>query len=69
MGLYFFIHWQGLGKQTGSRYIDSTKLPVCDNYRIHNHKIFKNIAARGKTFTGCLPAAGRVLWVEITFGN
>ncbi|MFV0605210.1 MAG: IS982 family transposase [Niabella sp.] len=52
MALYFFIHWQGLGKQTGSGYIDSTKLAVCDNHRIHSHKVFRNIAARGKTSTG-----------------
>lgn len=52
MALYFFIHWYGLGKQTGNHFVDSTKLPVCDNHRIHSHKVFKDIAARGKTSTG-----------------
>jgi hypothetical protein len=28
MALYFFIHYYGLGKQTGTYYIDSTKLEV-----------------------------------------
>jgi hypothetical protein len=52
LALYFFIHYDGLGKQTGIYYIDSTKLAVCDNHRIHNHKVFKSLAARGKTSTG-----------------
>ena len=52
MALYFFIHYYGLGKQTGTYYVDSTKLAVCDNHRIHSHKVFKDIAARGKTSTG-----------------
>ena len=33
-------------------YVDSAKLPVCHNRRIHAHKVFKNIAARGKTSVG-----------------
>jgi hypothetical protein len=52
MALFFFIHYCGLGSQTGTYYIDSTKLEVCDNHRIYNHKVFKDIAARGKTSTG-----------------
>ena len=52
MALYFFIHYCGLGKQTGKYYVDSTKLVVCDNHRIHSHKVFKKIAKRGKTSTG-----------------
>lgn len=40
------------GKQTGKYYIDSTKLPACHNLRIYRHKVFKDIAARGKTSTG-----------------
>lgn len=52
LALFFFIHYFGLGKQTGIYYVDSTKLEVCDNQRIHSHKVFKDIAARGKTSTG-----------------
>ncbi len=32
--------------------MDSTKLPVCDNHRIHSHRVFKVLAKRGKTSTG-----------------
>lgn len=33
-------------------YVDSKKLPVCDNLRIHNHCVFQGIAQRGKSSTG-----------------
>jgi hypothetical protein len=41
-----------LGKCTGINFIDSTTLDVCDNKRISSHKVFKDIAERGKTSTG-----------------
>jgi hypothetical protein len=40
------------GQKTGKYYIDSTKLPVCHNLRINAHKVFKDVAKRGKTSTG-----------------
>jgi hypothetical protein len=40
------------GQPTGRYFIDSTKLQVCDNLRIHSHQVFKDIAKRGKTSTG-----------------
>jgi len=40
------------GQKTGKYYIDSTKLPVCDNLRISRHKVFEGLARRGKTSTG-----------------
>jgi IS5 family transposase len=40
------------GYSTGNYFIDSTKMPVCDNHRIHSHKVFRDVAARGKTSTG-----------------
>lgn len=40
------------GEKTGKYYIDSTKLPVCHNLRIYRHKVFKDVAKRGKTSTG-----------------
>lgn len=39
-------------EQTGIAYIDSTTLAVCRNQRIHNHKVFKNLADRGKSSMG-----------------
>ena len=40
-----------LSARTGHYYIDSKKLPVSDNRRIHSHKVFEGIAARGKSST------------------
>ena len=37
------------GNCTGVSFIDSTKIQVCHNRRISCHKVFKNLAARGKT--------------------
>jgi hypothetical protein len=41
-----------LGPVTGIAFIDSTPLPVCHNRRIHRHKVFAGLAARGKTSVG-----------------
>ena len=38
-----------MGRQTGIYYIDSTPLAVCHNRRIGRHKVFADLAARGKT--------------------
>lgn len=66
------------GKQTGKYYIDSTKLQVCHNMRIFRHKVFKGIAARGKTSTGwffgfklhlVLNEYGEILRFTLTSGN
>ena len=32
-------------KRTGCYFADSKKLPVCDNRRIHSHRVFANIAS------------------------
>ena len=40
------------GKCSGISFIDSTTLDVCDNKRIPSHKVFKGIAARGKSSMG-----------------
>lgn len=39
-------------KKTGIYYIDSKKVPVCDNLRIKSHKVFRDYAGRGKSSTG-----------------
>ncbi|MBS0185257.1 MAG: IS982 family transposase [Proteobacteria bacterium] len=48
----FILQYSLFGKRTGKYFIDSTKLEVCHNLRIFSHKVFKNIAKRGKTSTG-----------------
>ncbi len=40
------------GTCTGISFIDSTKLSVCQNPRIAQHRVFAGKAARGKTSTG-----------------
>jgi transposase len=37
------------GRGSGISFIDSTSLKVCHNRRIPAHKVFKDLAARGKT--------------------
>ena len=37
------------GKCSGISFMDSTSLKVCHNRRISQHKVFKTLAARGKT--------------------
>jgi len=41
-----------LGECTGISFIDSTALDVCLNQRIHCHKVFTGLAARGQTSMG-----------------
>lgn len=41
-----------LGSSTLANFIDSTKVVVCDNHRIRRNKVFKHIAARGKSSMG-----------------
>lgn len=50
--LAIFIKKVLLGKCTGISFVDSTVLRVCRNQRIHMHKVFKGIAARGKGSMG-----------------
>lgn len=47
-----FLKEKCLGKCTGIGFMDSTTLKVCRNQRIHNHKVFKVLAERGKSSTG-----------------
>ncbi|EKB60659.1 hypothetical protein HMPREF9700_00154 [Bergeyella zoohelcum CCUG 30536] len=49
---FLFLKQKCLGKCTGISFIDSTTLKVCKNQRIHNHKVFKGIAGRGKSSMG-----------------
>jgi len=47
-----FMKTQRTGRCTGISFIDSTTINVCHNRRIHQHKVFKGIAQRGKSSTG-----------------
>lgn len=46
--LLFYLH-TCLGRCTGVSFVDATKLAVCHNRRIRQHRVFRNLAARGKT--------------------
>ena len=41
-----------MSEKTGIYVIDSTPLRVCENIRIPRHKVFKELAQRGKTSIG-----------------
>jgi len=66
------------GQCTGISIIDSTPIAVCDNHRIHSHKVFSGMAARGKSSTGwffgfklhaIINHHGELLNVSLTAGN
>ena len=40
------------GKCSGISFIDSTPLKVCDNHRIHSHRVFSEYAKTGKSSMG-----------------
>lgn len=50
--LFVFLQTLRLASSTEANYVDSTKLVVCHNKRIKNHKVFKDFAKRGKSSTG-----------------
>ena len=50
--LMAYLKISRMGKVTGISFIDSTDITVCDNRRIHNHKVFESIAQRGKSSMG-----------------
>lgn len=51
--LYVFVKYRTLWSlKSGHYYIDSKKLPVCDNRRIGSNKVFKDIGQRGKSSCG-----------------
>lgn len=78
MPLYVFMSYCRLGARTGISFIDSTSINVCHNLRIRSNKVFKNLAARGKTSTGwfygfklhlIINEYGEIVAFDITPGN
>ena len=66
------------GKKTGIYIADSTSLSVCHNMRIKRHKVFKDLAERGKTTMGwfygfklhvIINNKGELMAVKLTSGN
>ena len=67
------------GEQTGVYFVDLTKLAgYCHNRRIHRHKVFDGLAARGKTSMGwfyglklhfVINHKGQIVALKITPGN
>ena len=66
------------GKITGISFVDSTSVKVCDNRRIHSHKVFKQYAKRGKNSMGwfygfklhlIINDQGELLAFKLTPGN
>lgn len=66
------------GEKTGTYIADATSLPVCHNKRISRNRVFKGLAARGKTTMGwfyglklhlVINHKGSIVAVKITPGN
>ena len=76
--LLAFLKTCCLGKETGIYYIDATKLAVCRNQRIKDHRVFGDIARRGKSSMGwflglklhiVINDLGELIALKITTGN
>lgn len=50
--LAIYLKSRALGNCTGISFIDSTPLRVCNNRRIHSHKVFDGLAGRGQCSIG-----------------
>ena len=50
--LAMYLKTRALGHCTGISFIDSTPIRVCNNRRIHSHKVFEGLASRGQCSIG-----------------
>jgi len=76
--LFAYLQCRCLGEVTGISFVDSTALKVCGNKRINRHRVFENIAQRGKTTMGwffgfklhlIINDQGELLGFDLTAGN
>lgn len=67
-----------IGNGTGLAFIDSTRIVVCHNKRINSNKVFRKLAARGKSTMGwfygfklhlIINEIGDILACQVTPGN
>ena len=73
-----FVKMCCLGKSEGVNFIDSTHIKVCQNRRIHQHRVFKGTAERGQCSIGwfygfklhlIINDKGEILSFYLTKGN
>ena len=76
--LFAYLQCRCLGQVTGISFIDSTALKVCNNKRIGRHRVFADIAQRGKSTMGwffgfklhlIINDQGELLGFDLTAGN
>ena len=79
VGLVLCAYLQSrFGRGTGIAFVDSTPVAVCHNRRIARHRVFRNLAARGRNTMGwfygfklhlIVSDLGELLAVHLTPGN
>jgi hypothetical protein len=76
--MMLFLKQHCLGKSRGTNFIDSTRIRVCHNRRIHNHKVFSGVAEPGQCSIGwfygfklhlIINDRGEILSFYLTKGN
>jgi len=74
----WLLYSVGRSKRTGLYFIDSKKLQVCHLKREHSNRVFKGVAAKGKTSTGwffglkihlVINNLGEIVSFDLTPGN
>lgn len=67
-----------VGSCSGVSFVDASKIPVCNNLRINQNKVFEGVAKRGKTSTGwfygfkihlIVSDTGEILAWQMSLGN